>query len=172
MRFTSVSVALALAAVSLSTSLHGQRPDDQIDARSLALMERAKAARAAGNLSAANDLLESSVVVDPRNRQAFILLAEVARSQELPGKSIRFYREALTIEPNDPAALAGQGQALVDKGAVSKARENLAKIKTLCGTKPCGEATLLAAAIAKGPPITATAQQSVNPPSSGTPVKN
>lgn len=166
MRFTSVSVALALAAVSISTSLHGQRPDDQIDPRSVALVEKARAARAAGNLAGANDLLESAVVVDPRNRQAFILLAEVARAQDLPGKSIRFYREALTIEPNDAVALAGQGQALVDKGAVARARENLAKIKTLCGTKPCGEATLLAAAIAKGPPVTATAQQSVTPPPS------
>jgi Tfp pilus assembly protein PilF len=173
MRFTSVSVALALAAVSISTSLHGQRPDDQIDPRSMALVERAKAARAAGNLSGANDLLESATVVDPRNRQAFVLLAEVARQQDLPGKSIRFYREALTIEPNDAAALAGQGQALVDKGAVSKARENLAKIKTLCGAKPCGEATRLAAAIAKGPPVTATAQQSVAPaPAATPPAKN
>jgi Tfp pilus assembly protein PilF len=163
MRFTSVSAALALAAVSISTSLHGQRPDDQIDARSVALVERAKAARAAGNLPGANDLLESAAVVDPRNRQAFVLLAEIARQQDLPGKSIRFYREALTIEPNDPSALAGQGQALVDKGAIERAKENLAKIRTLCAAKPCGEAVQLAAAIAKGPPVTATAQQSVTP---------
>ncbi|MEZ0495123.1 hypothetical protein ACAX61_02335 [Sphingomonas sp. IW22] len=163
MRFTSVSAALALAAVSISTSLHGQRPDDQIDPRSVALVEKAKAARAAGNLSGANDLLESAVVVDPRNRQAFILIAEVARQQELPGKAIRFYREALTIEPNDVAALRGQGEVLVQKGAVAKARENLAKIKTLCAAKPCADATVLAAAIAKGPPVTATAQATVTP---------
>ncbi|HTG39695.1 tetratricopeptide repeat protein [Sphingomonas sp.] len=169
MRFTSVSAALALAAVSISTSLHGQRPDDQIDPRSVALVEKARAARAAGNLSGANDLLESAVVVDPRNRQAFVLIAEVARQQDLPGKSIRFYREALTIEPNDVAALRGQGEVLVQKGAVVKARENLAKIKTLCAAKPCGDATVLAAAIAKGPPVTATAQATVTPPSPTTP---
>jgi Tfp pilus assembly protein PilF len=165
MRVTSVSIALALAALSISTSLYGQRPDDQIDARSMALVERAKTARAAGNLNGANDLLETALVVDPRNREAFRQLAEIARVQQLPGKSIRFYREALTIEPNDVAALRGQGEAMVQKGALGRARENLAKIRTLCGKEAeCAPATTLAAAIAKGPPVTATAQQTVVPP--------
>lgn len=169
MRVTSVSIALALAALSISTSLYGQRPDDQVDARSMALVERAKAARAAGNLSGANDLLETALVVDPRNREAFKQLAEVARAQQLPGKSIRFYREALAIEPNDIAALRGQGEAMVQKGAIGRARENLAKIRTLCGKDAqCAPATTLAAAIAKGPPVTTTAQQTVVP----TPAKN
>ncbi|TKD50874.1 tetratricopeptide repeat protein [Sphingomonas baiyangensis] len=172
MRVTSVSVAIALAALSLSTSLQGQRPDDQIDARSVALVERAKAARNAGNLKGANDLLETALVVDPRNREALTVLAEVARAQDLPGKAIRFYREALTIEPNDQAALRGQGEALVQKGAVARARQNLAKIQSLCGSQACAPATQLAAAIAKGPPVTATAQQSVTPPASTAPVRN
>ena len=78
MRFTSVAAAAALALVSISTSLHGQRPDDQIDARSMALLQQGKAARAAGNIDGATDLFESAVAVDPRNRQAFIALAQVA----------------------------------------------------------------------------------------------
>jgi hypothetical protein len=109
--------------------------------------------------------LETALVVDPRNREAFKQLAEIARVQQLPGKSIRFYREALTIEPNDVAALRGQGEAMVQKGALGRARENLAKIRTLCGKEAeCAAATTLAAAIAKGPPVTATAQQTVVPP--------
>ena len=157
MRITLVSAAAALALLSVSTSLYGQRADDQIDARSVALLERGKAAKAAGNLDGANDLIESALAVDPRNRQAYIVLAEVARSQGLPGKAIRFYREALTLEPNDVVALRGQGEAMVQKGAVERAKENLARVKTLCGNG-CAEATQLAAAIAKGPPATATAQ--------------
>jgi Tfp pilus assembly protein PilF len=156
MRITLVSAAAALALLSVSTSLYGQRADDQIDARSVALLERGKAAKAAGNLDGANDLIESALAVDPRNRQAFIVLAEVARTQGLPGKAIRFYREALTLEPNDVVALRGQGEAMVQKGAIERAKENLARVKTLCGT--CADATQLAAAIAKGPPATATAQ--------------
>jgi len=157
MRITLVSAAAALALLSVSTSLYGQRADDQIDARSVALLERGKAARAAGNLDGANDLIESALAVDPRNRQAFIVLAEIARTQGLPGKAIRFYREALTLEPNDVAALRGQGEAMVQKGAVERAKENLARVKTLCGNG-CADATQLSAAIAKGPPATATAQ--------------
>ena len=161
MRVTSVAIAAALTLVCVSTALSGQRPDDQIDARSLQLLAEGRAARAAGNLDGATDLLETAVAVDPRNRAAFIVLAEVAETRGLPGKAIRLYREALTLEPNDVAALRGQGEALVAKGAVSVARGNLAKIKSLCKTG-CAEANQLAAVIAKGPPVT-TAQVEAKP---------
>ena len=132
MRYTSVAIAAALAMVSISTSLHGQRPDDQIDGKSLALLEQGRAARAAGNVDGAIDLLETAVAVDPRNREAFIALAQVSEARGLPGKAIRLYREALLLEPNDVNALKGQGEALVAKGAVSRAKENLARVRALC----------------------------------------
>ena len=156
MRFTSVAVATSLALVSISTSLSGQRPDYQVDARSMALLAQGKAARAAGDPDRATDLLETSVAVDPRNREAFVVMADLARQRGLPGKAIRLYREALLLEPDDVIALQGQGAALVAKGAVARAKENLARIRTLCKTG-CAPATTLAAVIAKGPPI-ATAQ--------------
>ncbi len=160
MRFTAVAMAASLALVSISTALHGQRPDDQIDARSMALLQQGKAARAAGNLDGATDLLETAVTVDPRNRQAFVALAGVAEARGLPGKAIRLYREALLLEPNDVNALAGQGEAMVAKGAVERARQNLAKLRSLCKSA-CPQATTLAAVIAKGPPVT-TAQVGAN----------
>lgn len=156
MRFTSVAAAASLALISISTSLGAQKADQQVNARSMELLAQGKAARAAGNLDGATDLLETSVAVDPRNRQAFIAMAEVAQQRGLPGKAIRMYREALLLEPNDVAALQGQGNALVAKGAVARAKENLVKIRALCKTG-CAPATALAAVIAKGPPIT-TAQ--------------
>ena len=157
MRITAISAAVALMVLTLSTSLVAQRPDDQIDPKSMALLQQGRAAQGAGNFDAATDAYESALAVDPRNRQAFLLLAEVARAKGLPGKAIRFYHEALLLEPNDPSALRGQGEAMVAKGAVEKAKENLAKIKTICSGQ-CGDATQLAAVIAKGPPVTATAQ--------------
>lgn len=156
MRYSTVAVALSLALLSVSTSLSGQKPADPVDPRSLELLAQAKAARAAGNLDGAVDLLETAVAVDPRNRQAFVLMAEVAQARGLPGKAIRLYREALVLDPGDLQALQGQGAALVQKGAVAQARENLSKIRQLCRTS-CAPATQLAATIAKGPPI-ATAQ--------------
>ena len=156
MRFTAISAAVALMVLTVSSALVAQRPDDQIDPRSMALLQQGRAFQAAGNLDGATDVLESALVVDPRNRQAFLLLAEIARTRGLPGKAIRLYREALALEPNDLAALRGQGEAMVSKGAVEKAKENLAKIRTIC-SGPCNDATVLATSIAKGPPVTATA---------------
>ena len=156
MRISSVAIAAALTLVCVSTSLSGQRPDDQIDARSMQLLAQGRTLVAGGNLDGATDILETAAAVDPRNRGAFVLLAQIANTRGLPGKAIRLYREALLLEPNDVGALRGQGEALVAKGAVIKARENLVKIKTLCKTQ-CADATQLAAVIAKGPPIT-TAQ--------------
>lgn len=156
MRITAISAAAALMLLSVSTSLMAQRADNQIDPKSLALLQQGKAARAAGNIEGANDALESALAVDPRNREAYVVLADIARAHGLPGKAIRLYREALALEPNDVAALRGQGEAMVAKGAVGRAKENLAKIEQLCKAA-CGDATALSAAIAKGPPV-ATAQ--------------
>ena len=152
MRVTAITAAAALMVLSVSTSLMAQRPDEAIDPRSLALIQEGRAAQAAGNIEGANDALESALAVDPRNRQAYVLLAEIAQDRGLPGKAIRFYREALALEPSDLAALRGQGEALVAKGAVERAKENLAKIQKICNGE-CNDARLLAAAIAKGPPV-------------------
>jgi len=150
--------------LSVSTSLLGQRADAQIDPRSMALLTQGRAAAASGNLDGATDLIETALAVDPRNRAAFLELATVATRQNLPGKAIRLYREALTIEPNDVTALRGQGEALVAKGAMEAARENLARIKTLCAKKPCPDATTLASVIAKGPPPSAEVATKVPEP--------
>lgn len=165
MRLFPAALALSFAALSVSTSLSAQRADQAVDPRSMALLAQGRAAAAAGNLDQATDLIETALAVDPRNRAAFIELASVAERQQLPGKAIRLYREALLIEPNDPAALRGQGEALVAKGAMGPARENLAKIKTLCGKKPCPDATSLTATIAKGPPPSAAPVAKVPEPS-------
>jgi Tfp pilus assembly protein PilF len=168
MRITAISAAAALMVLSVSTSLMAQRPDDQIDPKSLALLQEGRAAKAAGNLDGAQDALESALAVDPRNREAFLVLGEIARVRGLPGKAIRLYREALTLEPNDLAALRGQGEALVAKGATAKAKENLARIKTICNGE-CSDATVLATSITKGPPVTATAQAEPAKPSPAKP---
>jgi Tfp pilus assembly protein PilF len=162
MRLTPPAIALAALLAMVSSVGHGQRPDGQIDARSLALMRLAQGDAAAGRFDAANDTLETALAVDPRNRQAFLALADVAKRQGLPGKAIRFYREALLLEPNDVAALAGQGEALVAKGAVTKARENLARVRTLC-VASCPEHATLAAAIDRGTTGPAMSAQSVTP---------
>jgi len=151
MRLTPIAVSAAVLLATMASSGQGQKPDDQIDARSVALSSQGQALSAQGRYNEAIDLLETALAVDPRNRQAYIGLARAAQGQKLPGKAIKFYFEALKLEPNDVAALAGQGEALVQRGAVERAKQNLARIKTLCAN-PCPQATQLTAVIAKGPP--------------------
>jgi Tfp pilus assembly protein PilF len=164
MRFSPPVLALAAGLLTLSSSAVGQRPDREIDPRSVALTTQGEALLKSGNPSGANDLLETALAIDPRNRAAYRVLGQVAAAQNLPGKAIRFYRDALTLNPNDVAALAGQGEAMVQKGAVERARVNLTRIGTLCKA-PCPASATLAAAIAKGPPpAVVTAQAKVPEP--------
>ena len=151
MRYSSVAAAAALTLLTVTTSLHGQRPDDQIDPRSTALLQQAEAQSAAGHLDEANDLLETALAVDPRNRAAYIALGHVAQAQHLPGKAVRYYADALRMEPNDVNALAGQGEAYVQRGAVERARRNLERVQSLCH-QPCPQAQQLAGVIQRGPP--------------------
>jgi Tfp pilus assembly protein PilF len=167
MRFSPIAVALSLSLAIVSSAGQGQKADDQINPRSLALLQQGEAARRAGNLASANDFLETALVVDPRNRAAYIALGHVAQAQQLPGKAIRLYREALALEPNDQAAISGQGEAMVQKGAVERAKQNLAKLRTICKGE-CPAAGELAAAIAKGPPpVVVTAQANTVVPPKG-----
>ena len=158
MRLFPIALALSLTLAAGSSVVVGQKPDDQIDARSSMLVGKAEQARAAGNLPLADDLLETALAVDPRNRAAFVALAGIAAAQGLQGKAIRLYGEALLLEPNDQAALAGQGEAMVQKGAVERARVNLVRLEALC-KGACAPAARLSAAIAKGPPVTVLAAQ-------------
>ena len=162
MRLTPIALSLAFALATMSSAGHGQRADDQIDPRSLALLQQGQALTAAGKHGEAIDSLETALVVDPRNRAAYSSLARVAQAQKLPGKAIKLYAEALKLEPNDVNALAGQGEALVGRGAVERARRNLDRIKTLC-KDPCPQAMTLAAVIAKGPPPEALAAKVPEP---------
>lgn len=152
MRLTPIALATAIALATVASAGYGQRPDNQIDPQSIALMQKGQALTASGQYDAAIDALETSLVVDPLNRDAYIALARVRQAQKLPGKAVRLYAEALGLEPNDVGALAGQGEALVQRGAVERAKRNLDRIKSLCDN-PCPQATTLAAVIAKGPPV-------------------
>ncbi|MCM8731375.1 tetratricopeptide repeat protein [Hephaestia sp. GCM10023244] len=162
MRFTSVAIAAALTLVTVSTALHGQKRDDQIDPRSMALLAQGEAAAKTGDLEGAADTLETALVVDPRNRAAFVALGDVTHKRGMPGKAIRLYREALNLDPNDITALRGEGEALVARGAIDQAKADLVKIRRLCARAVCPEAAALTAAIAKGPPATALASKTEN----------
>lgn len=148
MRFAPAAAALSLAlAMTASVSIGQSREPDP---RAAILIAQGQAALSSGDTQGAIDSYEAALAIDPGYTPIFLHLAEAAREDELQGKAIRYYREALVRDPNNLAAIAGEGAAMAEKGALEKARLNLAKVESLCG-ESCPETRELASAIAAGP---------------------
>lgn len=170
MRFTPASLALAALLATVSSTGMSQRPDTQIEPLSIEWQKAGDAAMRGGDLTAATDAFESALAADPRNRAVYVALAQVARKQGLQGKAIRLYGEALLLDPTDVQALSGQGQAMVEKGAVERAKENLTLVKGIC-KDGCPALAQLSAAIDKGPPPAVLTAKDVTPKPSVTPAE-
>ena len=144
---------VGFAGAALASPVMSQRADDQIQPKSVELQRQAKALASAGKLEDAENLLETALAVDPRNRWAFVDMARVAEKQHLYGKAIRMTNKALLMEPNDPDAIAVQGEAMVEMGARARAQPNLQKLQQVCGAKGCPQIAQLSAAISRGPTV-------------------
>jgi Tfp pilus assembly protein PilF len=144
---------IGLAGFALATPVSAQRADDQIASKSTDLQHQGKSLLGAGKLEQAEDALETALAVDPRNRWAFVDLARVAEKQHLFGKAIRMTNKALLLEPNDIDAIAVQGEAMVEMGALARAQANLQKLQTICAPKGCPQIAQLSAAISRGPTV-------------------
>jgi len=144
---------IGFAGLALAAPVASQRPDDQILPKSVELQHQARELMTAGKLEQAEDLLETALAVDPRNRSAFVDIGRVAEKQHLFGKAILMTNKALQLEPNDPEAIAVQGEAMVEMGATARAQANLQKLQTICGAKGCPQVAQLSAAITRGPTV-------------------
>ncbi|MEP1421407.1 MAG: tetratricopeptide repeat protein [Erythrobacter sp.] len=149
MRFAPVAAALSLILVTTaSVTSAGERVPDPRAAQLIAL---GQAALKNGDTQGAIDAFEAAFAVDPAYTPIFLDLAEAARQDGLQGKAIAYYREALQREPDNFAAISGEGEALVERGALDKAQRNLSRLESLCGTS-CPETQALQQRIAAGPP--------------------
>jgi Tfp pilus assembly protein PilF len=146
---------VGLASVAFASPVMGQKSDDQLNPKSVTLQRQGQSLLSAGKLEAADDVLETSLAVDPRNRGAFVDLARVAERQHLFGKAIRMTNKALQLEPNDLDAIAVQGEAMVELGALARAQQNLQKLQQICGAKGCPQVAQLSAVITRGPTVAA-----------------
>ena len=152
MRLLPRALMIGLAATMVAGPVASQKSDDQLNPKSVELMHQGQTLLAAGKFTEAQDALETALVVDPRNRFAFVELARVAAKQKLYGKAIRLTNKALLLEPNDRDAMAVQGEAMVELGAVQRAKDNLAKLQKLCPSG-CQQVTSLTSAITRGPTV-------------------
>ena len=120
--------------------------DDVLKPASVRMADAGRAALARGDANAAIDSFEAALASDPKNVGAFSGIAQGYDLLGLPGKSVKYYREALALNPSDIAALEGQGRAYIKRGATARAQVNLARIKALCKAD-CSAATRLQAAL-------------------------
>lgn len=166
MRIPPHFLVLGSAVTLLSTPVAAQRPDNQISPGSVEFQRQGEALIASGKFMEAEDSLETALAIDPRNRSAFVDLARTAERQKLFGKAIRFASKALDLEPNDLDAIEIQGEAMVELGAIPRAKENLTKLQKLCSTD-CRQVSALSAAINRGPTVA-----SAKPTTGGSSEKN
>ena len=161
MRFAPAALALSLLAavtssVTFSETVAEVRPDVA------ALLADGRALVAQGSYDEAIDAYEAALVLQPGNVPVLLNLAEATRFQGMQGKALHYYREALESDPRNLAAIAGEGTALAEKGALAKAERNLARLKGMCGTD-CDATRKLAAAIASGAAPRMVAAEMVTP---------
>ena len=159
MRFYPAALALSLLA-GVTASMGTAKSVDPVDPRAQALLQTGRQFLAQGRLSEATDQFEAALTIEPGYVGTFLALGEAARRDGLQGKAIHYYRIALNRDPNNLAALSGEGGALLEKGAVEKARRNLARLEGLCG-KGCPETQELSALIARGPQPTVLSAEAV-----------
>ncbi|MCZ8017826.1 hypothetical protein [Novosphingobium sp.] len=161
MRFTPAALAMSLLAT-VTASVGQSAPPSPLDPRAALLVAEGRKALAAGDANGAIDAYEAAFALQPGHIAILLNLAEATRKQGMQGKALRYYREALEREPDNLYAIAGEGQALVEKGATERARRNLARLEQLCG-KSCAPARDLAAAIQQGPARQVVTAEAVTP---------
>lgn len=161
MRYTPAALALSLL-VAVTSSASFSAPPRPLDPRAQILLAQGRAELAAGRLNDAVDAYEAALTVQPGSIPVLLDLAEATRRQGMQGKALHYYREALKVEPGNLQALSGEGAALAEKGAIEKARRNLARLEGLCGSN-CEATRELSAAIAKGPAPRMVSAEAVKP---------
>jgi len=161
MRYYPAALALSLL-VGVTASVGDAETPAPLDPRAAALIAEGQAKLAAGEVQSAIGAYEAALTIAPGQPAIYLRLAEAARREGLQGKAIHYYRAALEREPANFAAISGEGEALLEKGALEKAKQNLAKLQSMCGAS-CAETKQLAAAIAAGPKTPVLTAEAVVP---------
>lgn len=161
MRYMPAALALSLLAGVTASVIHSA-PSQQLVPRAQALLAEGRAELAVGQTDKAIDAFEAALAIQPGATPIYLQLAEATRRQGMQGKALRYYRDALETDPQNLQALAGEGAALVEKGAMEKARRNLSRLQGLCGER-CDATRELATAIAKGPSPRVVTAEAITP---------
>jgi len=161
MRFTPAALALSLLA-GVTSSMAWSDAGEKLTPKAALLVAQGQERLAAGDVDGALDSYEAALVAHPGNATVLVKLAEATRMQGMQGKALRYYRSALVSDPRNVAAISGEGAALAEKGAVAKARRNLAQLERLCGND-CEATRKLAAVLDEQPTRLVVTAEAVKP---------
>lgn len=123
--FITTGVALTFAAQAVQVDAKYQHVSSQ-------LVAEAKAALSMENADDAQYLFERALVANPANTEALLGLGRAHEAQGRVGKGLKYYRQALEIEPNDVKALEAQALAFLKREMFDRADNNRAKLARLC----------------------------------------
>lgn len=108
---------------------------------------QAKALIEARNYQAAMPLLQQVVAKDPANADAYTLMGYATRKSGDPNGSLRYYNQALSLDPKHIGAHEYIGEAYLMLGRPQEAEQHLARLDSIC-LFGCTEYRMLKAAIA------------------------
>lgn len=91
--------------------------------------------------------LRKALKKDDQNADAWNLLGFASRKMGDLDTSASAYTNALALDPNHKGALEYQGELFITQGNIAKAKDNLAKLATLCPSN-CDERAQLEKALA------------------------
>ncbi|WCL52735.1 tetratricopeptide repeat protein [Gimibacter soli] len=103
----------------------------QYQALSKDLVTQAEAALAK-DAADAQLLFERALVADPANVEALVGLGHAFEEQGKLGRSLKYYRQALEIRPNNVVALESQALAFLKRKLPDRAERNRARIAEIC----------------------------------------
>jgi tetratricopeptide (TPR) repeat protein len=151
-RITIVSIALAMAAYVSPVLAMGSNPDPPpkppaAKPADSGYTEAEKAVKAK-QYEQAIKMLEQVVAKEPRNVDAINYLAYSHRELGRYDRSLGYYQQALSMNPNHRGANEYLGQLYLRMGKMKEAQAQLAKLQKLCG-RGCEEYESLRTAIAK-----------------------
>ncbi len=142
--FTALAIGLTIAP---ALTLAADTPEPAPAKSAPRELEAARAAIAKKDWKGAIEQLQAAERKDRRNADVHNLLGYSYRHVGDMDKAFTHYRTALQIEPQHKGAHEYIGQAYLTAKQPDKAREHLARLKTICG-EGCEEYQDLAKAIA------------------------
>ena len=103
-------------------------------------LDQAQRLLARGDASSAIEVLEALLIAKPDHGQALIVLGEARLGEQDPGRALHYFERALKLSAGDPAALVGQGLALVSLARYEPAIASLGRAIA----EAAGDRTILA----------------------------